>query len=261
MLIDTHSHINHEKLADSLPEILQKLETDRVGAVICPSYDLKSSKSSLIVAKHPRVACALGIHPENCAEYNAEVEKFLLSNLGDKNVVAVGEIGLDYHYGVDKKELQRKVLVRQIELAHKFDLPIIFHVRDAWDDFFKVIEQNKTLIKRGVVHCFEGDSEIAEKLLDLGLYISVTGLVTFKHREALREAVKIIPLDKIMCETDAPYLTPEPFRSKVNKPEYTALVADKIAEIKGENSASIDEITTKNAFVFFDKLGGKLGKI
>lgn len=261
MLIDTHSHINHEKLTERLPEILAGLNHDRVGAVICPSYSLESMQSALKVADNSRVACALGIHPENCTEFNDDVRSFLRENLIDRRVVAVGEIGLDYHYGMEQKDLQHCVLTEQMAFAHEFDLPIIFHVRDAWQDFFEIVRENRDLVKRGVVHCFEGDSEIAKTLLDLGLFISVTGLVTFKHRDALREAIKIIPLDRLMCETDAPYLTSEPFRHLTNEPKYTALVADKIAEIKGIEPSEVDKITTENAFAFFDRLGGKFGRL
>lgn len=254
MLIDTHSHINHEKLADKLPQILADLENDRVGAVICPSYSLASSKTSFEVAAHPRVFAALGVHPENAREYNAETEAFLRENLASEKVVAVGEIGLDYHYGTAEKAAQIDALLRQIELAIEFDLPIIFHIRDAWDDFFDIYEKYSKRVKRGVIHCFEGDSIIAARALNLGLYISLTGLVTFKPREALREAVKFLPLDKIMVETDAPYLAPVPHRGEINEPKFTAFVADKIAEIKGITPAEIDEITTQNALKFFDKM-------
>ena len=255
MLIDTHSHINHERLADMLDEIITNLETGRVGGVICPSYSLDSSITSLAVAsRSPRVFCALGIHPENCAEWNEQVKQFLLKNLDKPKVVAVGEIGLDYHYGNEQADLQKKVLVEQLHIAKQFDLPVIFHVRDAWEDFFAVVSEHRDLIKRGVVHCFEGDSEIAQKVLGLGLYISITGLVTFKPRTVLRTAVAKIPINRLMVETDAPYLAPEPHRGEINRPEYTALVADKIAEIKGLSKQQVDEITTNNAYAFFDKM-------
>ncbi|MBQ7977583.1 MAG: TatD family hydrolase [Clostridia bacterium] len=254
MLIDTHSHINHEKLAEKLDEILEGLKTDRVGAVVCPSFSYESSKTSLEVAKNSRVWCALGVHPECATEYDDETEKFLLSSLNNERVVAVGEIGLDYHYGTEHKDRQKEVLIEQMKLANQFDLPVIFHVRDAWDDFFEIYEQNRHLVKRGVIHCFEGDSEIAKRALDLGLWISLTGLVTFKQRNELREAVKLIPLDRFMVETDAPYLTPEPFRREINEPKFTALVADKIAELKGLSAEEIDEITTTNTLKFFDKM-------
>ncbi len=254
MLIDTHSHINHERLADSLAEIIKNLDTGRVGQVICPSYSLESSRTSLAVAKHPRVYAGLGIHPENATEWNAETENFLRIHLNETKVVAVGEIGLDYHYGTDKKGLQHDVCIRQMELAREFNLPVIFHVRDAWEDFFELVKNHRDLIVRGVVHCFEGDSEIAKTLLDLGLYISVTGLITFKHRDALREAVKLIPLDRLMVETDAPYLSPEPHRGELNRPEFVSLVADKVAELKCMTPVEIDEATTKTAYTFFNKM-------
>ena len=254
MLIDTHSHINHEKLVNELPEILQNLKTGKVKRVICPSFSYSSSITSLEMAKNENVFCALGIHPEMANEYDTKMEQLLIENANNLKVVAIGEIGLDYHYGQENKDLQFQVLLRQMELAKEFDLPIIFHIRDAFDDFFEFFEKHKDLCKKGVIHCFEGDIEVAKKALSLGLMISFTGLITFKHRENVREAVKYIPLEKIMVETDAPYLTPEPFRHKVNRPEYVELVAQKIAEIKGESVEKVEEITTQNAYDFFDKM-------
>lgn len=254
MLIDAHSHINDEKLAPVLDEIVKNCKNGKVNRIICPSFSLDSSKTSLVVAENQNIFCALGVHPENASEYNIETEKWLEANLANAKVVAVGEIGLDYHYGTDNKQKQFEVLLRQMELAHKFDLPIIFHIRDSFEDFFNFYANHKDLCKAGVIHCFEGDTEIAQRALDLGLMISITGLVTFKHREALREAVKFIPLDRLMVETDAPYLAPEPHRGEINRPELVEFVAQKIAEVKGISPAEVEKVTTENAYRFFEKM-------
>jgi len=255
MLIDTHSHINDEKMADILPEILQNLNTETVGRVICPSFSFESSISSLGLANsQSRVFCAIGVHPDNCLEYNQNVAKFLRENANNPKVVAIGEIGLDYHTNRDTKRTQFDALNKQIAIASEFNLPVIFHVRDAFDDFFEWLAQNRDKFDRGVVHCFEGDSEVAKKVLDFDLMLSITGLVTFKPRQDIRSAVKVIPLEKLMVETDAPYLAPEPYRGKINRPEYTELVARKIAELKGVSFETVAEITTQNAYKFFDKM-------
>jgi len=255
MLIDTHSHINDERLDDVRGEIVKNLASSRVGGVICPSFSLKSSKTSLVMANNDRVWCALGVHPENCAEYDMVTHNWLDENLSNQKVVAVGEIGLDYHYGADEARLQHKVCEDQIMLAKNHNLPIVFHMRDAWEDSIALLKDFRSEIKRGVVHCFDGDIKSAEKILSLGYYLSFTGLITYKGREELREVVKIVPHDKLMVETDAPYLAPQAFRGKINRPEYVTEVADLVASLWGVSQSEIDEITTKNAKTFFDKMG------
>ena len=255
MLIDTHSHINMDKLADILPEIIQNLDKGLVQRVICPSFSLNSSKSAFELAdKYDKVFCALGIHPENANEYSLDFEDFFTQNANNKKVVAVGEIGLDYHYGKENRQAQINCLDRQILLAKQFDLPIIFHIRDAWQDFFSWLKDYRGEFSKGVVHCFESNADTAIKVLENDLILSFTGLVTFKPREDIRLAVKEIPLDKIMVETDAPYLAPEPFRGRLNRPEYTEYVARKIAEIKNIEFEEVCEQTTQNAYKFFDKM-------
>ncbi len=256
MLIDTHSHINDEKLSSVLGEIVSNLQTGRVGGVICPSYDLESSKTSLIVAQNDRVWSALGVHPENCGEYDDSTQLWLDQALTNPKVVAVGEIGLDYHYGEENKLRQMEVLKEQVNLAIKHDLPVIFHMRDAWDDCLQFLSDYRHKIKRGVVHCFDGDAVVAQKIVELGYYISVTGLITYPKNQSVRDAVKIIPHERLMVETDAPYLAPQKFRGKVNRPEYVSEVADMVASIWGISSAKVDEITTQNAKRFFEKLEG-----
>ena len=255
MLIDTHSHINSEKMTEILPEIITNLDTQVVGRVICPSYSFESSISALGLANsQSKVFCALGVHPDNCLEYSADVARFLRDNANSAKVVAIGEIGLDYHTTRRTKETQFAVLNKQIDIANEFNLPVIFHIRDAFDDFFEWLSVNRQRFGKGVVHCFEGNSEIAKKILDFDLMISITGLVTFKPRLDIREAVSAIPLECLMVETDAPYLAPEPFRGRLNRPEYTEYVARKIAEIKGVSFEAVAEVTTQNAYKFFDKM-------
>ncbi len=256
MLIDTHSHINSERLDDCRDEIIKNLEKGRVGRVICPSFSLESSITSLALAnENKRVWAALGVHPENCAEFDEKTSTWLDENLSNPKVVAVGEIGLDYHYGTDDYKLQRIVCEKQIQLAHKHNLPVVFHLRDAWDDSLALLREFRSDISKGVVHCFDGDKATAEKILELGYYISFTGLITFPARVELREVVKIMPHDKLMVETDAPYLAPQSYRGKVNRPEYVADIADMVASLWGISSEKVDEITTKNAVNFFDRMG------
>lgn len=255
MLIDTHSHINVDALADMLPEILYNLETGPVERVICPSYSLESSITALGLAQsQERVFAALGVHPDNCLEYNADCENFISKNATHPKVVAIGEIGLDYHTPGYDKDKQFLVLNRQIDIAGRLGLPVIFHIRDAFSDFIEWLADNRARFGKGVVHCFEGDSVVAQKLLDYDLMLSFTGLVTFKPRADIREAVGVVPLERIMVETDAPYLAPEPYRGQKNRPEHTEIIAHKIAEIKGVSVDTVADITTRNAYNFFDKM-------
>lgn len=242
-------------MTEILPEIISNLDTQVVGRVICPCYSFESCISALGLANsQPKVFCALGVHPDNCLEYSADVARFLRDNADNPKVVAIGEIGLDYHTTRETRETQFAVLNKQIDIASEFNLPVIFHIRDAFDDFFEWLGQNRQRFGKGVVHCFEGNAEIAHKVLDFDLMISITGLVTFKPRADIREAVAAIPLERLMLETDAPYLAPEPFRGRINRPEYTEYVARKIAEIKGVSFETVAEVTTQNAYKFFDKM-------
>ena len=251
MLIDTNSHINDEKLVDTLDDILNNLSAGRVRGVICPSCSLSGCASSLKVAQNGRVWAALGIHPENCAEFDKAAYDWLDNALSNDKVVAVGEIGLDYHYGTHDRDLQHKVLSLQLDLAIKHDLPVVFHMRDAWDDCLKILKEYRGKIKRGVIHCFDGNSDIARQIIDLGYYISVTGLITYPKNDSVRESIKIIPHDRLMVEPDAPYLAPQKYRGKTNRPEYVTEVADMVASLWELDSNTTDEILTQNAKKFY----------
>ena len=254
MLIDTHSHIYDEKMKEILPDIISNLETKEVQRVICPSCALQECKSALKLAQeNDKVFCAFGVHPEYADNFDDTTYEWISKNCTDKKVVAIGEIGLDYHYGKFDK-IQKYALDRQVEIAHNFDLPVIFHIRDAFDDFLKWLKENRTKFKKGVVHCFEGNKEIAKKLMEFDLYFGFTGLATFKPREDIREAVREIPLDRILIETDAPYLAPEGLRGTLNRPENCVLISQRIAQEKGIDYEMLAKQTTKNAYNLFDKM-------
>ena len=164
----------------------------------------------------------------------------------------IGEIGLDYHYGTQNKKVQFEVLNKQIDIANRYNLPVIFHIRDAFPDFFTWLEQNRGRFGKGVVHCFDGDEVIAKKLVEWGLFVSFTGLATFKPREDIRRAIEAVPLDRIMVETDAPYLAPTPFRGKLNSPVYLKYIAQEIAKLRNTDIEEIKEKTTNNAKRIFN---------
>ena len=170
----------------------------------------------------------------------------------NKKVVAVGEIGLDYHYDLSPRDIQKQVFEKQILLAYKLGLPIVIHMREATQDTLEILEKNKQYIIRAVLHCFNGSKQTLDKIMSMGFYVSYGGAVTFKNANGLLDIVKATPLDRIMLETDCPYMTPVPYRGQPNMPKYIPLVAEKICELKNISINQLQEITTKNAEKFFN---------
>jgi len=232
---------------------------DNLLALVVPSFNMEASRIAYEQAKDfEPVFAALGVHPHHASSFNAEAAEFLAKNAEHKKVVAIGEIGLDYFRNLSPVNSQRHAMLKQMEIAKKFNLPVIFHVRNAFDDFFKLIEENSYLLTKGVVHCFPGGAREAEKALELGLMISFTGNITYKKSEPIAEAAKIIPLNRIMVETDCPYLAPGAERGKTCYPRYVVEVARKLAEIKGISFEEVAKATTENALNFFSKMRGQV---
>lgn len=236
-------------------EILKSLDTE-LKFLICPSYDVATCHSTVdFVNRYEKVFGAIAIHPSEEKEWNDEIKKFIRDNLINPKIVAVGEYGLDYHYPPYSKQSQQEVMLEQLAIAKEAKLPSIFHVRDAFDDFIPMIKENLAGWTGGVIHCYDSDVRNAEKLLDLGLYISFTGLITYHQNEKVREAVKYIPADRIMLETDSPYLAPEPYRGQVCVPAFVKKVYEKVAEIKNMDMEELQAQTERNVRNFFKKVG------
>lgn len=255
MLFDTHTHINDEKY-DNYEDVIQSFHAEGgKGCIVC-GCDFPTSKSSLEIAqKNKNIYATLGMHPHDSKNYNNEMEQFIINNASNPKVVAIGEIGLDYYYDLSERDVQKEVFVKQIKLANQVGLPIVFHIRDAMGDFLEVLQQNKQYFQNGgIVHSFSGSLQVAKYLIDFGFYLSFNGIITFKNANKVLEVIKNIPLDKILIETDCPYLTPEPFRGKINCPQYVELVAKKIAEIKGISIEEVLKITFENARRVFTKI-------
>ncbi|MBR1925830.1 MAG: TatD family hydrolase [Clostridia bacterium] len=254
-MIDTHAHINHERLESFLPEIINSLNEKKLKCIICPSYDKKSANKALEFSqKYEKVFGALAIHPTESQFYDEEFEHFLTKNLSDKKIVALGEYGLDYHFLPFDKDTQIEVFLKQLNIAKKQKIQSIFHVRDAFDDFLPLLKQNLGGFCGGVVHCYDSSLENAKKILDLGLMISFTGILTFKQREELREVFKYVPNDRFMLETDSPYLAPVPFRGQVCIPMMVEEVYKLSATLKNLKIEELKELLEKNAKTFFKKL-------
>ena len=243
MFIDSHAHIYDLDVNG----VIARAKDALVDYIICPSSNAESSlKSIKIASEQSMVFACIGFHPEDITKFDSEEENFLLENAkNNKKVVAIGEIGLDYHFGNSNIELQKKAFVSQLKIADKLNLPVVIHIRDAMPDALEILGNNKKYLKNGgFVHCFNGNIDEARKIMDLGLCFTIGGICTFKKSADLRQTLSQIPLDRIALETDSPYLAPEPLRGSVNEPKNIPIIAQKLAEIKGESVENVAKITS-----------------
>ncbi len=243
-LVDTHCHLDNEKFDEDRLEVIERIK-ENLEFCVNIGYDLASSKKSLELAKeYDFIYAVIGVHPIDIAEYDEEVEKELELLGKNPKVVAIGEIGLDYHWMTEPKEIQQERFKSQLELAERLNKPVVIHTRDAMEDTVNILKEYPNIT--GVIHCYPGSLETAKQLIDR-FYLGIGGTLTFKNSKKAVEVVKDIPLDRIVIETDCPYLTPEPFRGKRNEPIYVEYVAKKIAEIKEISVEDVTKITTENA--------------
>jgi TatD DNase family protein len=245
MLIDTHAHL---EMLEGVPDVIERARDSGVERIIAVSSDLPSSKSSIEISKNfPEVFAAVGIHPHEASSLNDEIFSEIENLAAEQKVLAIGETGLDYHYMHSPREVQIYSFRKHIELAKRVCLPLVIHVRDAHEDVLKVLREENTRDMSAVIHCFTGDYQTARQYIDEGFYISFSGVITFKNAEDIREAVRKIPSEMMVVETDSPYLAPIPFRGKRNEPAYVTYVARKIAELRGISFEEVEEQTTTNA--------------
>ncbi len=250
-MIDTHSHINFDEYKKNFNDFLENLKNNEIEKVIIPSVEPKNFEDIInLCDKYEMLYGAIGVHPSEYKTYNSEVEKEIYNLCDNEKIKAIGEIGLDYYYEPDSKKEQKIILRKQLEIAEKLKLPVIIHDRDAHEDIFDIL-QTYTL-KEVVMHCFSGTVDFTKECIKKDYYIGVGGIVTFKNAKDLQETVKIIPLEKILLETDAPYLAPVPYRGKINSPKYLKYIAEKIAEIKGITIEEVKKQTTVNAKRIFN---------
>lgn len=248
-IFDTHAHYDDESFNGDRDELFSAMEQNNVKYIINQGINIETSKFAISLAnKYDFVYAAVGIHPE---DVNSLEDINIIKDLTQsEKVVAIGEIGLDYHYDNTNKELQQKYFINQLELANEVDLPVVVHDRDAHKDILDTLKSVK-INNAGVVHCFSGSVEMAKELLKLGYYLGFDGPITFKNAQKTIEVLKYIPLDRILIETDAPYLTPVPFRGKRNNSMYLIHIINRIAEIKGLDSEEVSNITFNNAKTLF----------
>lgn len=247
MIFDTHAHYDDEAFDEDREKLLERMQNRGVEYIVNVGASMASCKSTIgLVRRFPYVYGALGIHPDEVSELTEEDYKWLERSINKPKIVAVGEIGLDYHWN-DNKDVQIAAFERQMNMAREAELPIIIHSRDAAQDTYEVMKSNKADEIGGVVHCFSYAKEMAEKFLDMGFYLGIGGVVTFNNAKKLREVVEYMPMEKMVIETDCPYLTPEPNRGKRNDSFYLPYVVNKIAEIKGLSPSEVIDITSENA--------------
>ena len=270
MFIDIHSHLNDDILIKNIDEVVSNAKNAGVEKIVCAGSDYKTSLLAIELAhKYPNVYATVGLHPNNCYEFDSKMEKLILESKTNQKVIAIGEIGLDYydisHQLAEAKlknineeqfiQKQKEIFVKQIQIASQIKLPIMVHMREATNDTLTILENNKDLIKEGgLLHCYNGSIETTKRLFDLGFYISIGGAITFKNSKNMQNVLKEIGLDRVTLETDCPYLSPEPYRGKINEPKNIPLIASKIADITNNDLDKVADITTQNCYNVFKRL-------
>ena len=248
MIFDTHTHLNVEEFAGREAEEIALAAEMGVTQMNIVGFDKPTIERALeLVDEYDQLYATIGWHPTEAGTYTEEIEAYLLDKLKHPKVVALGEIGLDYHWMTAPKEVQEQVFRRQIQLSKDLDLPFVVHTRDALEDTYEIIKSEGVGPRGGIMHSYSGSLEMAERFIELGMMISFSGVVTFKKATDVQEAAQNLPLDKILVETDAPYLAPVPMRGRENKTAYTRYVVEKIAELRGLTVEEVAQATYENA--------------
>lgn len=251
-IFDSHTHLNDEPYAGQEAEYVQNAADLGVTEMAIVGSDTNLNAGAVRLSQQFKNLYAIvGWHPESAKDYTPAAEKLLLEQLALDKTVAMGEIGLDYHWDTSPRDVQRTVFKRQLELAAELNIPVSIHSRDAFEDTYNILAASKIRDFGGIMHSFTGNAEWARKFLDLGMYISYSGIVSFKNAPEEHESVQVIPEDRLLVETDAPYLTPEPHRGRPNQPGYTRFVAEAVAKFRGDSLEHIAAITHANAHRIF----------
>ncbi|WP_404460142.1 TatD family hydrolase [Sutcliffiella horikoshii] len=252
MLFDTHVHLNADQYEEDLQEVIDRAQAEKVTNMVVVGFDRKTIKRAMeLVEKYDFLYAAVGWHPVDAIDMTEEDLSWIEDLASHEKVVAIGEMGLDYHWDKSPKEIQKEVFRKQIQLAKKVKLPIVIHNRDATADVVQILKEEDAKEVGGIMHCFTGSLEVAKECMEMNFYISFGGPVTFKNAKKPKEVVKEIPMEKLLIETDCPYLTPHPYRGKRNEPGYVRLVAEQIAELKELTIEEVAEKTTANAKKLF----------
>lgn len=251
-LTDSHCHLNFEHLLNNLPQVLQNADKNGVGHMLCVGVTIEKFPEILTLAHaHPNIFASVGVHPDEQNGHDPSVEE-LVQLAQDPCVIAIGETGLDYYRIKGDMTWQQERFRRHIRAARLAKKPLIIHTREAATDTIRVLQEEGAELAGGVMHCFTESWETARAALDLGFYISISGIVTFRNAEALRAVAVRIPADRLLIETDAPYLAPVPHRGKTNEPAYVRHVAEELAKLRGTTLDELARLTTENFFTLFN---------
>ncbi|KWW12467.1 MULTISPECIES: TatD family hydrolase [Peribacillus] len=252
MLFDTHVHVNAEQFNEDLEEVIERAKEAGVNHMVVVGFDRPTIKRAMeLVEAYDFMYAAVGWHPVDAIDMTEDDLQWIEELSSHPKVVAIGEMGLDYHWDKSPKDVQKEVFRKQIRLAKKVGLPIIIHNREATADIVNILKEEEASSVGGIMHCFSGSAETALECIEMNFYISLGGPVTFKNAKKPKEVAAAVPLDRLLVETDCPYLAPHPFRGKRNEPSYVKLVAEQIAEIKQLTIEEVSKATTENAKKLF----------
>ncbi|MEA4924774.1 MAG: TatD family hydrolase [Syntrophomonadaceae bacterium] len=248
MIFDTHAHLQDSQLRGDVENILLRAREAGVEKITCVGYDLPSSQEAVLLArKYKQIYAAVGVHPHDAETLTPEILDQLKSLAKDPKVVAIGEIGLDYYRDLSPRHLQMQAFIEQIKLARQIGKPIVIHDRDANQDVMDTIKKYKAGRNGGIMHCYSGNLPLALEAIKQGFYISLAGPLTYKNAKKPQEVAVKVPMDRLLVETDCPYLTPEPFRGKINEPAHVRYVVEKMAALRGQHPDEVAYLTGRNA--------------
>lgn len=249
-LIDTHCHLQMKSFKKDIADVLDRATRAGVDAIINVGFDLESSKRAIELSNiYPRMFATVGIHPHEASSYSKDVLDLFNNFIKQEKIVAIGEIGLDFKRNTVPRDLQKEIFKEQLAFAHEKNVPVVLHIRDSYRAVFEIIESEG--YERILMHCFSGSVEYAKRCISMGGYISFAGNITYPNSSLARVALEV-PISRIVVETDAPFLTPVPYRGKRNEPSYITYTAQKIGEIKKIDSTEVAKVTTRNAAEFFN---------
>jgi len=245
---DSHCHVDEEAFDEDREEVLSRMKANGITRCAVIGSDMETSRrAAAFAAAHSGIVAAGGIHPHEASRFREDDLDELRDMYQDRRIRAIGEIGLDFFYDHSPRDLQREACIRQMELAWELKAPVAYHIRDAHQEMLEIMKSMKARLTGGIIHCFSGSAEIAKEYLKLGYFISFAGPLTFKKAPRLQEAVKLIPKDRLLIETDSPYMAPEPVRGRRNEPANVRYVGLKMAELRGEEPEEVAAFTTENA--------------
>ena len=252
LLIDSHAHLQDRAYQKDREQVIERAFQGGLQGIICVGYDIESSEETLELAhRFPEIFAVVGVHPHDAKTLDQEGERRLFDLVRDSKVVAIGEIGLDFYRDLSPRDVQRQAFRTQIRIAKELGKPIVIHDREAHQEVLQIIKEEKAGANGGVMHCYSGSWPMAIELMKLGFFISFAGPLTFKNARKAVEVASRIPLDRILIETDCPYLTPEPYRGRRNEPVHVREVAKKLAEIRGKSFEEVAYLTSRNAREIF----------